>query len=77
MVHEGNTLQSQERNSKPQYFQGSWQPGIYIHSKTITDSLICFFQQIIIMCLLCVTHHAKHLRYNNVEHLVFVLKERM
>lgn len=43
MVYEGKMLQNQEHNSKQQYFQGGWQPEIYIHSKIIIDSLITYF----------------------------------
>lgn len=56
----------------------SSKPETYIRSKIIIDSFIHLFpQQILIKCLICVTHHAKYLRYDTVKHLVLALKELM
>lgn len=64
-----NTILNHSISSKPE---------IYIHSKIIIDSFVhLFLQQILIKCLLCVTHHAKYLRYDTVKPPVLVLKELM
>lgn len=43
MAHAGKALYHQERNSKIQYFQESWQSELCVHSKVIIYSFVWLF----------------------------------